>query len=143
MPRDLSKTTTLLPAVFDDFFKPWKDLFDSNGGRTWVATVPAVNIAEDKNIFSISMAAPGMQKDDFKIDLDGDVLTISAEKEESDETPSRQEYNYSSFSRSFTLPSTVIKDKIEAEYKHGELKLTLPKNEDAKKLAASKQIAIK
>lgn len=147
MSRELTKATTLLPSVFDDFFKPWKDIFDTNGGRAWTSTVPAVNISEDKDAFKVSMAAPGMKKEDFKIDLEDDILTISAEKEETTEQKnerlSRQEYNYTSFSRSFTLPQTVIKDKIEAQYQDGVLKLSMPKNEEAKKATASRQIAIK
>lgn len=75
----------------------------------------------------MSVAAPGMKKGDFKIDLDGNVLTISAEteqkKEEKGDKFSRQEYNYSSFSRSFNLPDAVNKDKIEAHYEDGVLKL--------------------
>jgi HSP20 family protein len=146
MSRELIKSTTFLPSAFDDFFKPWKDIFDTNGGRSWTSTVPAVNITEDKDAFKVSMAAPGMKKEDFQVNVEGDVLTISAEKEETkesnDQKLSRQEYNYSSFSRSFTLPQTVIKDKIEAQYQDGVLKLSIPKNEEAKK-EASRLIAIK
>lgn len=146
MSRELTKATTLLPGVFDDFFKPWKGIFDTNGGRAWTSTVPAVNITEDKDAFKVSMAAPGMKKEDFQVNVEGDVLTISAEKEETkehkDEKLSRQEYNYSSFSRSFTLPQTVIKDKIEAKYQDGVLNLSMPKSEEAKK-ETSRQIAIK
>lgn len=144
MSKELTKATTLFPSVVDDFFKPWKDLFDFNGGRSWASsTVPAVNISEDKELFKVSMAAPGMKKEDFKVDVNGDILTISAEKEEKEENLSRQEYNYTSFSRSFTLPPAVIKEKIEAQYQDGVLKLTLPKTEEAKKATASLQIAIK
>jgi HSP20 family protein len=143
MSRELTKATTLLPSVFDDFFRPWKDMFDLNGGRTWTSTVPAVNISENQDTFTVSMAAPGMKKEDFKVDLERDLLTISAEKEEKEENLSRQEYNYTRFTRSFTLPSSVVKDKIEAQYQDGVLKLTLPKTEEAKKATASMQIAIK
>jgi HSP20 family protein len=75
------------------------------------------------------------------------MLTISSEKEESKEEKdalyTRKEYNYSSFSRSFTLPEEVNKEKIEATYEDGVLKLALPKKEEAKKLAASKHIAVR
>ena len=107
----------MLPTVFDDFFKPWNEWFDNGGslmGR--MMTVPAVNIVEDKNDYKVSLAVPGMKKDDFNIDVEGNMLTISSEKEESkeekDEKYNRKEYSYSSFSRSFTLPEEVNKEKI-------------------------------
>jgi len=145
----LTKTSTLFPSFFDDFFKPWREwTHDFNGGRSFAAlTVPAVNVSEDKDAYKLSMAAPGMKKGDFKIDLDGNVLTISAEteerKEEKDDKYSRQEYNYSSFTRSFNLPDAVSKDKIDARYEDGVLKLKLPKKEEVKKAAASMHIDVK
>lgn len=145
----LTKRSTLFPALFDDFFKPWREwTSDSNGGRFLAElTVPAVNVSEDKDSYKLSVAAPGMKKEDFKINLEGNVLTVSAEaeneKEEKNEKYSRQEYNYSSFSRSFNLPESISKEKIEAHYDEGVLKLKLPKNEDAKKNGKSIQIAVK
>lgn len=144
--KTLSKRTDFFPASFDDFFKPWSEWFD--GGR-WgrELKVPAVNITENKGDYMVTVAAPGLKKSDFKIDVKGDQLTISSEKEESkeekDDNYTRKEYNFSSFSRSFTLPEEVDRDKIEASYENGELKLRLPKKEEAKKLAAAKQIAVK
>ena len=138
----------MLPTVFDDFFKPWNEWFDNGGslmGR--MMTVPAVNIIENKDDYMVSLAVPGMKKDDFNIDVEGNILTISSEKEENkeekDEKYNRREYSYSSFSRSFTLPEEVNKEKIEAKYEDGLLKLMLPKKEEVKKLAASKHIAVK
>lgn len=143
MGRVLTKRGESFPSVFDDFFRPWSDWFGSE--RTM--TVPAVNVADNKDDYRISVAAPGLKKNDFNIDVDGNMLTISCEKEESreekDERYSRKEYNYSSFSRSFTLPEEVIKDKIEAAYEDGVLRLTLPKTEQAKKAALSKHISVK
>ncbi|UPK72726.1 Hsp20/alpha crystallin family protein [Chitinophaga filiformis] len=137
---------TPLPAFFDDVFKPWKDLFDINGGRSWTATVPAVNISEEKDAFKLSLAAPGMSKADFNVDVDGDTLTISAEKEEKKETKdekiSREEYNYSSFSRSFRLPEGVKKEGISAVYQDGLLKVTLPKKEESRNGGQAKKIEI-
>jgi HSP20 family protein len=79
--------------------------------------------------------------------VEGNLLTISSEKEEEheekEERYTRQEYSYSSFERSFTLPDEVNKDKIDAHYQDGVLKLVLPKKEEAKKMAVSKQIAVK
>ena len=109
-------------------------------------TIPAVNISENKERFDVTIAAPGMKKDDFNIDVDGNTLTISAEtreeKEEKENRYTRKEYSYSSFSRSFSLPDGVNKDKIDASYDNGILKLSLPKTEEAKK-AASKHISVK
>lgn len=137
---------TPLPAFFDDMFKPWKDLLDINGGRSWTATVPAVNISEEKDVFKLSLAAPGMSKADFNVDVDGDTLTISAEKEEKKETKdekiSREEYNYSSFSRSFRLPEGVKKEGISAVYQDGLLKVTLPKKEESQNGGQTKKIEI-
>jgi HSP20 family protein len=143
--QTLTKGTAKVPSVFDDFFRPWNEWFDNSGvlGRTM--NVPAVNIAENENGYLVSLAAPGLKKDDFKIAVDGNMLTISSEKEESreekDKKFTRKEYNYSSFSRSFTLPDEVNREKIEAKYEEGVLHMTLPKREEAKKLAA-KQIAV-
>ena len=143
----LTKSTERLPVFFDDFFKPWNEWFDTSGsifGRA--LTVPPVNITENKDQYMVSLAVPGMKKDDFKIDVEGNMLTISSEKEESKEEKdkkfTRKEYSYSSFSRSFTLPEEVNKEKIEAKYEEGVLKLMLPRKEEAKKPSA-KQIAVK
>ena len=84
------------------------------------------------------MAAPGMKKEDFKIELENNILTISSEKEEEHEEDgkekySRREYSYESFQRSFNLPKEVVdEEKIEAHYKNGVLQLTIPKKEKAK-----------
>ena len=110
-------------------------------------TTPAVNITENKNHFALTVAAPGMKKDDFNIDIEGNMLTISCEKEdqkeEKEERYTRKEYNYSSFSRSFALPDEVIKEKIEAAYTDGVLHITLPKIEQPKKAASSQHITVK
>lgn len=142
----LTKAPQNIPTLFDDFFKPWNEWFDKGSlfGRS--LSVPAVNITENKDDYEVSLAVPGMKKDDFRIDVDGNMLTISSEKEESKEekekTFTRKEYNYSSFSRSFTLPDEVNKEKIEAKYEEGVLRLTLPRKEEAKKSTA-KKIAVK
>lgn len=145
--RTLAKQSEFLPSAFNDFFKPWNGWFD-NEGSFWGKefTVPAVNVSENTKDYKVSVAVPGMKKDDFKIDVDGNMLTISAEtkqeKEEKDEKYTRKEYNYSSFSRSFTLPDAVNKEKIEAAYENGVLQLVLPKTEETKKITA-KHIAVK
>jgi HSP20 family protein len=144
----ISKPRNLFPTVFDDFFRPWNDWFGNEPVFNRMLTVPAVNVIENDKQYKITVAAPGLKKDDFKVDLDGNMLTISAEKEETkeekeEERYTRKEYNYSSFSRSFTLPDEVNKEKIEALYENGVLNLTLPIKEEVKKMMASKQITIK
>ena len=136
-----------MPSFFEDFFnKPLLDLFDG-GFPSRTMNVPAVNITERKDDYMVSVAAPGLKKEDFKIDVEGNMLTISSEKEEEkeekDEKQTRQEYSYSSFERSFTLPDEVNKDKIDAHYKDGVLELILPKKTQAKKMSISKKIAVK
>lgn len=94
----------------------------------------------------MSVAAPGLKKSDFKIDIEGNMVTIQSEKEENkeekDEQYTRKEYSYSSFSRRFSLPEDVRKDKIEATYEDGVLKLSLPKKDETKSTAVSKHIVI-
>ncbi|KAB1157589.1 Hsp20/alpha crystallin family protein [Flavobacterium luteum] len=134
----------LIPFGMDNFFDD--DFFDNK----WLEkklkhTLPAVNIKENKNEFNIEFAAPGFTKKDFNIDLDDNVLTISAEKEkeknEENENFTRKEFSYNSFSRSFTLPKTVNGDKIDAKYTDGILKLSIPKME-VTKLLPKKQIKV-
>ena len=129
--RSLIKPT-LSPSLFNDFLKPWNEWFDDSR----VNSMPAVNITENSNHYIVSLAAPGLKKDDFKIDVDGNMLTISAEKEEKkeekDEKITRKEYSYSSFSRTFTLPEDVKQDAIDARYEEGVLNIRLPRKEDAK-----------
>ncbi len=126
------------PSVFSDFFN--NDNFFNNRliEREFEQSLPAVNIKENKNDFKIEFAAPGFKKNDFKIDIEGDMLTISAEKEveknEEKELFTRKEFSYNSFSRSFTLPQTVNSEKIDAKYSDGLLKLIVSKKEEAKKI---------
>ena len=136
------------PLLFDDFFN--RDIFNwglSNFSET-NTTVPGVNVKETKDNFEVEVAAPGMDKKDFKIELDGNKLTISSEKSDrheenyEDEKYSRKEFSYQSFQRSFTLPKDVVDgDKIEAKYENGLLHLVIPKKEEAKQ-KPPKQIQI-
>jgi len=149
MGNTLTKAPERYPALFDDFFKPWNEWFDNENSFSFLGRqlrIPAVNITENKDEYNVSLAVPGMKKDDFKIDVDGNMLTISCEKdekkEEKDKRYTRKEYSYSSFSRSFTLPDEVNREKIDAKYEDGLLKLSLPRKEEVKKFAA-KQIAVK
>ena len=100
------------------------------------ATVPAVNIVETDENYRLEVAAPGLKKEDFKISLENDILTISTEKKsessEKNEKYTRKEYSYSSFLRSFTLPEIVNTESINASYENGIMTLVLPKKEEAK-----------
>ncbi len=130
---------------------PWRDfwaldnIFDQafNGGRN---NFPSVNVSEDSNNYSVEIVAPGFNKEDFKLKVDGDILTVSAEKksEKAEDGKgkeyTRREYNYSSFTRSFNLPDNVKDDAISAAYKDGVLELQLPKSTNQEK--ATKEITI-
>ncbi|HTS43622.1 MAG TPA: Hsp20/alpha crystallin family protein [Puia sp.] len=145
--KSLIRNSEVFPSVFEDFFKPWNEMFTNGGSWSRALTVPATNITETKDEYKVSVAAPGLKKSDFKIDVEGNMLTISSEredtKEEKDARYTRKEYSYSSFNRSFTLPEEVNQDKIEASYEDGVLRLTLPKKEEAKRVSLSKHIAVK
>lgn len=131
------------PSLVDEFFG--KDLLGSfMDGYTGV-NMPAVNIAEEKDEFRIEVAAPGLDKKDFKLDLNNNVLTISSEKKDEREDKKdrymRREFSYSSFKRSFTLPETAQIDKIAAHHSNGILQISIPKKEEAK-VKPPRQIAI-
>lgn len=144
--KALARTGTRFPSLLNEFFTPFTDWFET-GGMGREMTIPAVNITEQEDDYMVSLAAPGLKKDDFNIDVNGNMLNISCEKEEKKEDKdvryNRREYSYTSFERSFTLPDEVNKDKIDAKYEDGVLKLVLPKKEEAKKSAISKHIAVK
>lgn len=133
--KAVDKPRTSWPTLFDSgwmdkfFNAPLDEFF--NFGK--VMNVPAVNVTETDKDYRLSIAAPGLEKKDFKVDAFDEMLTISAEKEkvEKEETDryNRREYNYSSWSRSFTLPENCDFGKINAEYKNGELKIIIPKKE--------------
>lgn len=129
-----------LPRLFDDFLT--KDLFDwgnSNFSNT-NTTLPAVNIVENNDAFLVEMAAPGMHKEDFTIELENEMLKISSYRENKNDTKegeryTRREFSYQSFQRSFHLPKTVVDDsKIQAKYQDGVLRIMIPKKEEAKAL---------
>lgn len=140
----LAKKNDWFPAFTDDFFKPWNDWFDNRLSKK--LSVPAINVSEDEQGFTIDVAAPGLKKTDFSIAVDDNVLTVSAEstktkEEKGDNNYTRQEYNYSSFSRSLTLPDNIDEDKITATYDGGVLKLSVPKKQGTPKVPA-KQITV-
>lgn len=133
----------LLSNVFDDFFN---QSLSNIVGSDLSFTQPSVNIVENDEFYNVEVAAPGLDKKDFDIEIKGDHLVISAQKEDKKEEVegkvTRSEFNYSSFTRSFYLPETVDAEKITATYKEGILYLQLPKKEEAK-VKAPKTIEIK
>jgi HSP20 family protein len=141
----LKSNASLTPFGFTDLFD--NERFFNNGwfGEEFKQMLPAVNIKENKNEFKIEFASPGFSKKDFKIDLNENVLTVSAEKEkeksEEKDSFTRREFSYNSFTRSFTLPQTVDANKIDAKYNDGILKLCIPKKEEAK-LLPKKEIKV-
>lgn len=137
----------------DSFFPTFSSLFDDFFGKDYMrnintgTTIPAVNVKEEKKQFNIEVAAPGLKKEDFKIDLEHNILTISSEKKEEinekdeDGIYTRREYSFQSFSRSFTLPDNVDNEKVKATYKDGVLHITIPKKKET--TSKPKQIEIK
>ncbi len=135
-----------LPIVLGDMLET-----DWLGGTTKVSNigigVPAVNILETDEKFVFEVAAPGIHKKDFVIELDNDVLSISSEEKEEDKTAdesgrfARMEFSYNNFKRVFGLPETVDRQKISATYNNGILEINLPKLEPAK-LKAKRMIKI-
>lgn len=133
----IKRNENWLPSVIDDMFKT-----DWLGGTTNVnsigTSIPAVNIRETDEAFAVHVAAPGKTKEDFNIELDNDILTISSENNSEKETAAedgrftRKEFNYSTFKRAFSLPESVDSAKISASYQNGVLEIALPKKEEAK-----------
>jgi HSP20 family protein len=137
--KALTKTKNQWPSLFNR--NGWVDRFfdlplDASFNFSRALNAPAINVKETEHEYKLSIAASGLEKDDFDIQLHQGMLTISAEKEESknaDDKYNRREYNYSSWTRSFSLPEDAADGKISAEYKNGELKIEVPKNGDKKK----------
>jgi HSP20 family protein len=130
--RNPNRLFPAFPSLFDDILT--RDFFNT----PWEgASVPAVNIKEDEKSFELELAAPGLKREDLKIEIDHNVLSISStaenKREETDEKGgyTRREFHYQSFRRAFTLPDTVASDKIEAKYDQGILRVTLPKRDEA------------
>ncbi|WP_395051628.1 Hsp20/alpha crystallin family protein [Flavobacterium sp.] len=152
--KTLVKRDSIFPTVesklvsnfFDDFIT--KDLFyltDRNFAALG-SNLPSVNLKETDTKIEVEMAAPGMKREDFKVEIDNDILMISSEKEvekeEKKENYIRKEFNYHTFNRTFSLPDTIDENKIEANYKDGILHVVVGKKEGAKKRAL-KTIPIK
>lgn len=131
------------PDLLDRFFN---DNYVRNKNAINDYTVPAVNVSEDEKQYEVDVAAPGMEKKDFNIDVTDNMLTISAEKEQEDkqeeENYVRREFGYTQFKRTFALPDNVNEEKIDANYKDGVLKIAIPKKE-IEKAKAQRKIDVK
>ncbi len=134
----------LFPGLSEDFFD--NDFFSNFLGQKSSMSMPAVNISEDADSFRIEVAAPGLDKKDFRIEVKNNLLTISSEKQEKQEANEerymRREFNYCAFKRSFGLPQTVDSDNIKAKHSNGILNVVIPKKEEAKE-KPMRQIEIK
>jgi HSP20 family protein len=127
----IRKQPPFFPSLIDDFINTdWNLKVPS-----FSSTVPAVNIKELDSQFEIELAVPGMNKDDFEIEVEDGVLSISSTQEEEQVNEkgkfTRREFSYSSFRRSFSLPDSVDPTKIDATYKEGVLLVLLPKHKEA------------
>jgi HSP20 family protein len=137
-----NRNNALLPGFNDVFESIFNDTFLSD---RMVTRVPAVNISESENNYHVELAAPGLKKEDFKLNLDDNTLTISVEQssdhQDNQKNYSKREYSYSSFVRSFTLPESADDSQIDATYTDGVLRIDIAKREEAK--AVRRQIEIK
>lgn len=150
------KKLNRMPSIFGDlFYDQWPEVFAKRG------TTPPINVIETDKKFKVEIAAPGMTKDDFKVELNGDnQLIVCLEKEcERDENGNeccgdedcskdekhhflRREFTYASFRQIFNLPESVDRDHIKAKMKHGVLHIKLPKREGGDKAAGLKIIEV-
>ena len=123
------------PSMVEDFFG------DDFNGFTRVE-FPAVNVSETETQFNFEIAAPGMSKEDFNIEIQENMLVLSAKAETKTESKEknyrRKEYSYRSFKRSFWLPENALKEEIEAKYEDGVLRLSIPKSTVAPKEAVKR-----
>lgn len=138
------KNRTSVPSLMDEFFG--RDLLDNIFPAQTGISMPAVNVIDSNEEFRIEVAAPGLEKNDFKVDLDNRMLTISCEKEQKQEDNGndrfmRREFSYTSFRRTFSLPEGVDAEKVKANHKNGVLYIHIPKKEEAKQ-KPPKQISI-
>ena len=140
-------------SAFDQSWMPtiFNDLFDNSWMTRTKATAPAINVEESETEYHVEVAAPGLSKDDFQINLsDNDNLVITMEKknEQKEETDQpkrylRREFSYSKFSQTLILPEDVVREDISASMNNGVLSITLPKQKVEEKVPANRQIEIK
>ncbi len=144
--RQLQRTNGWLPEIFNDFFD-----------NTWMpkanATAPAINVSESEKNYTVELAAPGMTKEDFSVEIneDNDLVVKMEKKEEHNNEQKepkenvrylRREFAYSKYQQTLILPEDVDKTKIEAKVENGVLTVTLPKVVIKEEPKASRQIKI-
>lgn len=127
----IRRNNLVFPSLMNELFKP--DWF--GGMENLSSNVPAVNIKENEKDFELELAVPGRKKEDFNIEVNENILTVSSEmtseNEVKEENYTRKEFGYTSFRRAFTLPESIDEDKIDALYEDGILKFVLPKKAEA------------
>ncbi|SRX75637.1 Hsp20/alpha crystallin family protein [Aequorivita antarctica] len=143
--KTVNKNSIWLPGLLDNFlFDNKLDVFNHNY-ETF--SIPTVNIIENLPSFVVELAAPGLQKEDFTIEVEEDTLKIASKKAEvkkeetGDSHYRRREFNYKSFERSFKLPEYIKTEDIQANYENGILRVTLPKMEEKKALKKMVEIS--
>lgn len=132
--KTVNKNSIWLPGILDNLFL--ENRLDALNNYETFST-PAINIIENFPNFVVELAAPGLQKEDFTIEVEEDTLKIASKKveekkEEVDARFKRREFNYKSFNRSFKLPENIKTEDIQANYENGVLRVTLPKMEEKK-----------
>lgn len=141
----IKKNEKNFPTVFSDLFD-YDKFFGGQFLKELDRSLPATNVIETDKEFKIELSVPGFKKEDFKVNLENEVLTISAEtkeeKKEEKEKFTRKEFTYNSFSRSFQLPKTASDEKINAKYDNGILKVNINKKPEAIKQNNKKQIQV-
>lgn len=129
--------------LLDDFFPPITSLLGNENALAFGQSAP-VNIKQDESGYKLEIIAPGFTKNDFKIQMEKNLLTVSAEKEEQEENKTekqiRREFKFKSFERSFTVDEKIDPEKVEARYENGVLYISLANKEEIK--APTKQITI-
>ena len=127
----VKRNNLVFPSLMDEILKP--DWF--GGLENYKNTFPPVNIQETETGFELELSVPGRKKEDFNVEIDEHILTITSEAKKEEEVKgenyTRREFSYSSFKRAFTLPETVNEEGIKASYENGILSFTLPKKEEA------------
>lgn len=138
--REMTETSGF--PVFEELLKPWNEWNDKASVFARSITIPPANISGNEERYVLSLAIPGLKREDLKIALEGSILCISSQKEEIEERFTLKEFSFYSFTRSFTLPEDVKPDLIEAKYEDGLLRIVLPRKEKVKPTTATTQIAV-
>lgn len=128
------KSNPKSPALLTDLFD-YDKFFGNDFMKRFEINLPAANVIDGEKSYKIELAIPGLKKEDIKVNIENEILTISAEtkgeKEDKNEKYTRKEFSYNSFTRSFQLPKTANSEKVDAKYENGLLKLEVAKKEEA------------